>query len=154
MTFVVLVGGLLASLAFSAVIFTSYFWCPEVWISEITEGKETGGSAFKGGIIVAGTLIAMVGGAAGTAWWYGQDAAATYWQLFLVAWLVLFIVNLWDLVVIDIVVYMWIYPSFMQWEGYEPLHRYWPHVKGSLVGAFPLGIPLAAFSAWLAYLWV
>ena len=95
----VLVGGLLSSLAFSAVIFASYFLCPEVWISELTEGKESGGSPVKGGLVVAGTLIAMVGGAAWTAWWYGQGADATYWQLFLVAWCVIFIISLWDLVV-------------------------------------------------------
>ncbi len=148
----VLIGGLLASTAFTAVIFASYFWCPEVWIQELTEGREDGGaSPWKSGLIVAGTVVAMLGGAGLTAWWVASGGVTSYWVLAAIAWGVLVVINLWDLVVIDIVLYMWVSPSFMQWEGYPRLDRYWPHVRGSLMGAFPIGIPMALIAALPAY---
>ncbi|MEM1127422.1 MAG: hypothetical protein AAGI71_12275 [Bacteroidota bacterium] len=149
----ILVGGLVASIVFTAVVFISCFWCPEVWISELTEGRETGGaSPWKGALIAAGLFLAMARGAGVTAWCFGAGSTEPCWAYVVVAWGVIVVINLWDLFFIDIYLYMVVKPSFMQWEGYPPLYRYWPHVKGCLVGVFPMGLPMAAFAAWVGFI--
>ena len=52
-----------------------------------------------------------------------------------------------DLLIIDIIMYMWVKPPFMRFEGYPTL-GYWHHTKASLIGVFPIGIPLALLVAW------
>lgn len=136
-----LVGGLLTSLVLFAVIWASYLFAMEIWLSEITEGAQT--SEATGKVVFWTTLIiaVLLAGSIATAWWTAARGAS-FWSSTLSAYWVQVVFNVFDLVVIDIIVYMFIYPKVMQIPGVEPLHAYWPHVRGALMG-FVIGVPMA-----------
>jgi hypothetical protein len=143
---IVVVGGLATSLVFTLVVLGSWKLHPEGWIHDVTEGREKHtrtGKDIAGFSAIIGTLLV---GTTATAWWAGSALDAGFSGRFLAAWLVMIIVNIVDLGVIDIVIYMWVYPSWMVLPGYEPLHSYRAHAVGALRGIV-IGIPLALVAA-------
>ena len=143
----VIVGGAITSLVFCLIIFSSWRFSPEVWLSDVTEGaiKSPTGPAYA---VMGSVLVTVLGGSTATAWWFASVYDTNFYERFIAAWLVIALLNLVDLLVVDLLVYIWIYPSWMRLEGVEPLHRLWPHVEGCLTG-LTIGVPLAAIAAGL-----
>ncbi|MEM8985830.1 MAG: hypothetical protein AAGC95_03825 [Pseudomonadota bacterium] len=148
---VIMWGGLVTSVLVSLVIFPTYIFCPKIWLAEISRGKEKHNSA----LAIAVTLLVVVillAGATASAVSYATGNEITFLQRFLIAWGVIALFSLYDLIVIDILFYMWVHPPFMRFEGYPRL-GYWHHTKASLKGAFlPVGMPLAVISALISLL--
>lgn len=147
----VIVGGLVTSFVFSLVILASWRISPEAWLSDLTEGKIQSPKTLATYGTFAATVITIVGGAAITAGWIGSVYGANFYGRFIAAWLVIAILNVVDVLVIDIWIYIWIYPSWMRVEGIEPLHQPWAHIKAGFVG-LGIGVPMAAIAAGLTLL--
>ncbi len=145
---VILWGGLATSLAVSLLIFPTYIFCPQIWLAELTDGEEQHSPILAMSVALL-TVVIMLAGAIASAAWYDAANEISFLQRFYVAWGVISLFSLYDLIIIDILLYMWIRPPFMRFEGYPTL-GYWHHTKASLIGIFPVGVPLALISAFLA----
>jgi fructose-specific phosphotransferase system IIC component len=88
----------------------------------------------------------MLLGAIAAAWWLAGVNETTFLDRFIAGYLVIGIIMAVDLLVVDILIYMWIYPPFMRFEDIEPLFSYWEHTKGSLMGMV-IGLPMALIAA-------
>ncbi|MEM6500465.1 MAG: hypothetical protein AAF685_01345 [Cyanobacteria bacterium P01_C01_bin.89] len=143
----IIIGGLITSFIFSVIVLGSWVLAPEAWLSDLTEGRIKSPKNRKTYIVFLSVLTTILAGPIITAWWVGSMQDASFYERSLAAWLVVVILNLVDLIVIDIVIYMWFYPSWMQVEGIEPLHQLWPHTKGALIGCSVLGVPIALIAA-------
>ncbi|MEM9219346.1 MAG: hypothetical protein AAGD25_34065 [Cyanobacteria bacterium P01_F01_bin.150] len=142
----IILGGLVTSFIFSLIVLASWKFSPEVWLSDLTQGKIQAPKTWKTYSTVVAIIAIILGGAGITAWWVGALYAANFYERFIAAWLVIVILNVVDVLVIDIWIYMWIYPTWMRIEGIEPLHDPRVHTKESLVGLV-FGIPVAAIAA-------
>ena len=154
MVTVIVVAGLLTSLVFTALAFISYVTATQIWLSELTEGREDGGAPVVSALFAVGFVLIMFGGACLAAAYVAGSANAGYWPRFAVAWGVIAFVCVYDFVVIDVALYMWIKPGFMRFPGYPRLDAYGPHLWASLKGIFPIGLPMAGASSGVSYLLV
>ncbi|MEM9386723.1 MAG: hypothetical protein AAGA68_16810 [Pseudomonadota bacterium] len=143
----ILVGGVLTSIAITLVVLATYVLCPHVFLAELTHGKEHGPPLITAAVAVSITLM-MVGGAALTCAWATPAEPLTFWQRTLIAYGVIAFFCLYDLFIIDVVIYDWIKPPFMRFEGYPRLDI-WHHTKASLKGLVPIGIPMALLAGYL-----
>ena len=141
----VLVSAAITSLIFTVIILASYRLTPKAWLSDISEGKIKSPPEQALPVVVI-VLLVLLGGSIATAWWIASVYEATFFERFVAGWVVVAIVNLTDLLIIDFLIYMWIYPSWMRFEGIEPLHRTWPHIKGAFNG-LAMGLPIALLAA-------
>lgn len=144
----IIIGGLVTSLIFNLVVFASYKISPESWLSDLTQGKIQSPKNWKTYSCVVAIVATIIGGAAITAWWTASVYGASLYEQFTAAWLVNLILNVYDVLVIDILIYQVIYPSWMRFEGIEPLHNPWVHIKEGLFGLV-LAVPLAAIATCL-----
>ncbi|MGD1852429.1 MAG: hypothetical protein ACFCBU_18225 [Cyanophyceae cyanobacterium] len=147
MALAIIVGGLVTSFIFTVIVLVSWVFAPEAWLSDLTEGRVKPPKNTKTHIVFLSVLITVCAGPLITAWWVGAMHDASFYERSLAAWLVIVILNIIDLIVIDIAIYMWVYPSWMKVEGIEPLHQVWPHAKGALIGCSIFGIPIALITA-------
>ncbi|MEM9516588.1 MAG: hypothetical protein AAGA42_17200 [Actinomycetota bacterium] len=141
-----LIGGLLTAAAFSVVVIASWRVHPEVWVGDITKGEEKTEPTPANISWFLAVMVTMVVGTAATAWVAVVDFDAGFFQRFVVAWCVMAIVSLVDLVVIDIVIFMWWRPASLTLEGYDIPLEYRMHVVGALKGLF-YGVPIALVAA-------
>lgn len=141
--------GLIVSVFFSAFVLISFKVFPEAWLSDLTEGRvqapRTPGLVI-GFVVIIGILV---GGTTLGAWWAVSRQDAPFFEAFLAAFGVMVIINLVDLIVLDIIIYIKIYPDFMHLDGVEPLHRYGPHVLGAVKG-LAMGLPIALIATTIA----
>ena len=149
MTHYILVWGGVASVAFCIVIFASYVFTPRIWLADLTDGEQRPEPISIAILVVVLTLLIMVGGATAGAWFYTESANATFWERFVVAWGVIAVVNLVDLVFIDLVVYWLFYPPFMRIEGVPKYEKIRPHFDGFVKGVTIIGLPASALAAWI-----
>ena len=149
MAYHVLIWGGVTSLLFCIMIFASYVFCPRVWLADLTDGEKKPEPVSLAIAVVIMTLAVMIGGATAAAWFYGQSADTTFLNRTIVAWGVIVIVNLVDLVFIDLIVYWLIYPSFMRIEGVPKYKRIWPHFDGFIKGVTLFGAPVSVLAAWI-----
>ena len=63
MVTVIVVAGLMTSLVFTAIAFISYVTAPQIWLSELTEGREDGGAPVVSALFAVGFVLIMFGGA-------------------------------------------------------------------------------------------
>ncbi|MEN0065209.1 MAG: hypothetical protein AAGA48_23900 [Myxococcota bacterium] len=145
-----LVGGGIGSALFTVVIIASYLFAKEIWLTEVTAGEVPFEWSPKGLLWVAAILGVMFVGSAATAGWVAAGGG-TFWESVLAAYWVQVAINTADLLFIDIALYIWIHPKFMQFDGVPPLEGYWPHVKGAFNGLI-IGAPIALLSGALAWL--
>ena len=144
----IVIGGLVTSLIFNLVIYASYKISPEAWLSDVTQGEVQSPKNWKTYSAIVAIVLTIIGGSAITAWWTASVYGASLYEQFIAAWLVNLILNIYDVLVIDILIYQVVYPSCMRFEGIEPLHNPWFHTKESLFGLL-LGVPMAAIATCL-----
>jgi len=140
-----LLGGLIASVIFTIVCIGSYVFNKELWLPEISGGKVKAEWTLSAILWTAALIITVFGGSIGTAWWVAADGG-TFWESALAAYWVQVVINLWDIIVIDVILYQWIQPSWMQFDYYPPIEGTWYHIKAGLNGLV-LGVPFALLSA-------
>ena len=147
MTWDIFIGSALASTIFTVLICLTYIFTPDIWLDEVSGGKIKTKVSFIN--ITTGVLIfaTVLGSSFLMSLWIKYNYTSDFWVLFLGAYIIQVAINLVDLLILDILIYMWIYPSFMRFEGVEPLHSYWYHTKGALKGISIIGIPFALLSA-------
>ncbi|MEM8858552.1 MAG: hypothetical protein AAGD96_09530 [Chloroflexota bacterium] len=146
-----LIGGLITSAAFSVIVLLSWRFTPEVWLHDLTDGAVESPKTPPSYIVFISIIATLVIGSTATAWGFAAENVTTFFQRALMAWLVLVILNLVDLVIIDWLIYIKMYPKFMQVEGIEPLIALWPHVRGFFIG-IATGIPIALIAALITML--
>lgn len=146
----VFIWGAISSLAFSVVVFVSWKFFPKVWLADITEGKEKPEPMSLAIATVVITLLIFILGATAAAWFYAKEAETSFLERATAAWLVLVMINLFDLFFVDLFVYWWLYPRFMQIEGYPKFERIWPHFDGFIKGVTLFGLPISALAAWIS----
>ncbi|MEM1094646.1 MAG: hypothetical protein AAGJ10_08590 [Bacteroidota bacterium] len=136
-----LIGGMLTCVPFSIMAWLSYIYAIEIWIADVTRGEQEIPAESKGKAVawaLAFTLC-LLGGSIATAWWVAAQGYG-FWAATLAAYWVQVVINLFDLVVIDILVYQWMKPKLMDIPGVPRLEGTWPHVigaaKGLIVGVF------------------
>jgi len=145
-------GGGLACLPFLAGCILSYAVCPQVWIEDITRGKQKVPSEWvRASIFVASGFICLIlASSVVTAYYVAQEQISSRFRdLFFAAYGVQIVINVFDLIVIDWILYKSIYPKFMQIEGVPKLEGYWPHVEDAMKGLFG-GAFVALLSAFVA----
>ncbi|MGD1939042.1 MAG: hypothetical protein ACFCA4_16030 [Cyanophyceae cyanobacterium] len=147
MAIAITIGGLVTSLILLVSVVFSWAVVPEAYLSEVTEGKIKSPKNWKTYTALFSILSIIIAGPIATAWWVASAYDASFYERLLAAWLVMVMINIMDLIVIDIVIYMWIYPSWMRIEGVEPLHKYRPHVEGAITGCSTIGVPIALIAA-------
>ncbi len=146
MTALALFWGLVGSAAFTVVVLVSWWRNPEVWLADVTDGEQkppTNATTVTWTVLVALTFL---GGSFVAAWLAGSVADAGFVERFLVAHAVMAIVNLVDLVVVDIAVYLWWRPSWMTIPGVAMPTDDGMHVRGAVNG-FAMAIPIALLAA-------
>ncbi|MEM9556564.1 MAG: hypothetical protein AAGC60_20060 [Acidobacteriota bacterium] len=140
----------MSSVILTIVAVGSYLFAKEIWLPEISRGAvkaEWNATA----IGWTGSMILCVfGGSLATAWWVAANGGS-FLESALAAFWVQVVINVWDVVVIDVVLYQWIQPSWMQYEGYPPIEGTWYHIEASLKGLV-LGAVLSLISAGIALL--
>ncbi|MFV0308691.1 MAG: hypothetical protein ACK5OX_13215 [Desertimonas sp.] len=136
-------GGLLTSLVFTIVLLIMLRLSPQALLPELTDGRERAPSTPTSAIGFALVTAAVMGGTLATTRWVAASHDLGVVERFFVAWSVIAMVNLVDFVVIDLVIYTWIYPSFMQLPGYPPKHDATFHAIGAAKGTAVIGIPTA-----------
>ncbi|MEM8705364.1 MAG: hypothetical protein AAGE98_02825 [Actinomycetota bacterium] len=141
-----LVVGLLVSVAGTAVVLASWYFHPETWIADATEGEQKTPVTPATVSWTVLTFVVLIGGPVVAAWFAATDHAANFGERALVAYGVFVLFNLWDLIVIDIAIYVWLRPSWMTIEGVEIHEGYGMHVKGFLNG-LAIGVPVALMAA-------
>ena len=147
----IIVGGLITSLILNLVVYASYKISPEAYLSEISQGKVQSPRTWKTYSTVVVIVATIIGGSAITAWWTASVYDASLYEQLIAAWLVNVIFNIYDVVVIDILIYQMIYPDWMKIEGIDPLHKPWMHIKGGFSGLV-IGVPVAVISVGLTRL--
>ncbi|MEM7335009.1 MAG: hypothetical protein AAF490_23230 [Chloroflexota bacterium] len=143
---VTLIGGLITSFVFTVIVLLSWRFTPEVWLNDLTEGEVESPRTPPSYIVFIAILATLFIGSTATVWRLAATGTATFLQRFIVAWLVLVMLNLVDLVVIDWFIYMKLEPKFMQIEGIAPLNTLAPHIRGFGIGILT-GIPIALIAA-------
>ncbi|MEM9465029.1 MAG: hypothetical protein AAGA90_06635 [Actinomycetota bacterium] len=139
-------AGVILSVALTVVVLGSWWFTPETWIADATDNEhKTPVTPATVGWTVLLMLVA-VGVPVAAAWIGATDHDAGFWERALMAYLIFQIFNLVDLVVIDIVIFVWIRPSWMTIEGYEMPDDYDLHVRG-FVNGLAIGMPIAAVAA-------
>ncbi|MEM9562730.1 MAG: hypothetical protein AAGA93_08950 [Actinomycetota bacterium] len=146
MTSLALVWGLIGSVAFTSVVLASWWRNPEVWLADVTNGEQRPEANAAAVIWTALVALAFLGGGFVAAWLAASGDGADFVERFLVAYAVMAIVNLVDLVVVDIAVYLWLRPSWMTIPGVEMPTDYGMHVRGAVNG-FAMAIPIALVAA-------
>lgn len=146
---VVLLWGLVTSIAFSVVVLGSWYLKPELFLSDVTQ-RQVNPPVTPALICGFVAVIAVVaGGAFAGAWHASGSYDATFVERFLVAWGVMLFLNLFDFIVLDVLIYMKIYPSWMAFDDHPPLHEYGPHAFGVLQGmamGFPVSLLIAVLT--------
>ena len=151
MIYDILIVSLIASTIFTIVICLTHIFTPDIWLNELTDNKIKAEPTFINIGVTALIVAIVVGSSVGMAIWMKYVYNLDFWLLFVSAYVVQIFISVIDLVVIDIIIYMWIKPSWMQYEGIEPLYSYWHHTKASLTGLV-IGVPFALVSATIALL--
>jgi MFS family permease len=142
----VLISGAVASIVFCGLVFWSWWSVPEVWLADVTNGEVKPPNKGMALVVMIAVAASMLLGAIAAAWWLAGVTETTFLDRFIAAYLVIGIIMAVDLFIVDILIYMWIYPPFMRYEDIEPLHSYWEHTKGSLIGMV-IGLPMALIAA-------
>lgn len=145
MVAITLVAGAIASLVMTTLVLLSWRFTPQVWLADITEGRLK--PPLKIAIPVTLAIAAVIlGGAIAPAWYLAAVDEANFFQRFLVAWGVTLFINVVDLVIIDWLIYVKIYPTWMRLEGIEKLEGMRPHIDGFFSGLW-IGAGFAAIAA-------
>lgn len=135
----------IGSFVFTAVILLSWRFTPQVWLAEVTEGKQK--PPLKLAIPVTLLILAVIlGGMIAPAWYLAAVHKASFFQRFLAAWVVMLIINIVDLVIIDWLIYIKIYPTWMRIDGVEKLEGMRSHIEGFFSGLL-LGVGFAMVAA-------
>ena len=142
-----LIGAVLTSLVFSTVVLGIFKWYPDGFVNEVSEGREPTPRTVRSAISFVLVIASILGGMIATTWWVASEHDVGFGGRFLVAWSVIVIGNVVDLVVLDIVIYTWISPSFMEVPGYPPMHDYRYHAVGAVKGSTIIGLPAALLVA-------
>lgn len=144
------VGGLGASVVLFIVVVGSYIFDKEVHLPEISGGQAKAPTTFRAYFWVTSILLAFLAGSVCSAWWVAS-LEGSFWDMLLAAYIAQLVLNLFDLVIIDIVLYQWINPSWMQFDDYPPIEGHAHHVRGFLKGLY-VTLPFAVIGALLGLL--
>ncbi|MEM9134239.1 MAG: hypothetical protein AAF962_24095 [Actinomycetota bacterium] len=146
-----IIGGLITSAVFTVIILASWRLSPTAWLADVTKGEVPTPRTPANVAWFVLIVLSLVGGAMVTAWLAATEYDAGFFARFAAAWVVVAILNLVDLVVIDIAIYLWMRPSWMSIEGYEMPTDYRMHVAGALTG-LAIGIPVGLVAATVSLL--
>lgn len=144
-----LLWGAIGAAAFTAVVLLSWRVTPDVWVGDVTNGEQRPDVNVVNVTWFVLVVASFVGGAFAAAWRAGVAHDASFTQAALVAFGVMAIVNLVDLVVVDIMVFLWMRPSWMTLPGIEMPTDYGMHVRGAINGvviAAPIALLAGAVS--------
>ncbi|MEL6893805.1 MAG: hypothetical protein AAFP84_19590 [Actinomycetota bacterium] len=141
--------GAIGSVAFTAVVLLSWRLTPQVWIGDVTNGEQRPDVNIANITWFLLVTVSFVGGGFVAAWLASSRHDASFVQAALVAFAVMAIVNLVDLVIVDIAVFLWLRPSFMTLPGIEMPTDYGMHVRGAVNGLV-MAIPISALAALVA----
>lgn len=146
-----LIGGLLLSAVATVLVLASWWRNPETWIADVTDNEHK--TPVTPATVTWTVLLfaAAIGIPAVTTWLAAVDHDATFWERVAIAYLVFQFFNLFDLLVIDIVIFVWIRPSWMTIEGYEMPTDYGLHVR-AFANGLAIGVPIALVAAAVAAL--
>ena len=148
----ILTIGSAASLAFTILAFVSYKFAPEVWLYELSGGREDGGAPLKSVFFAVGFILILSGSACVAAILQAETPNSDFFSRFIAAWGVITFICIYDFIVIDVILYMWIKPGLMTFPGFPRLDSYTAHLRASLKGIFPIGLPMSATCTGMSYL--
>ena len=133
-------------------IICSYLFAKEVWLPEISGFSQKSEMNMKTVFWIGLIFITVFVSSLGVALWLRINHDATFWQLLLAAYVTQLAINIADLVIFDIAIYKWWYPSWVQFEGISPIHDNMYHVKAGIRGITTIGIPMSLLAALVALL--
>ncbi|MEM9530010.1 MAG: hypothetical protein AAGA23_03765 [Pseudomonadota bacterium] len=139
-----------ASVVFLLVVVGTFLFAPGVMRPEISRFTEKFQANTRNLSWLALILVSVIGPSLFAAGWLRLHHAADFWSLFLAAYFLQVVINLVDLVIFDIAIYRWWYPTWLRFEDYEPIHEYRYHVKAAVKGITVIGMPLSLLAALLA----
>ena len=137
---------------FTLLALISYKLAPEVLLKELSGGHEDGGARFKSAFFAVSFILVLGAGACVAAAAQAEVSKSDFLSRFAVAWAAITFVSIYDFIVIDVILYMWVKPSFMTFPGYPRLDSYSAHFRGSLKGIFPIGVPMSPSCTGISYL--
>ncbi|MEM1334325.1 MAG: hypothetical protein AAGG08_12795 [Actinomycetota bacterium] len=138
--------GFAASLVFTVVVLLSWRLSPQVWIADVTDGAQRPDITATTIAWTSLVTISYLGGGFVAAWLAAGRSDASFVQAALVAFTAMAIVNLVDLFVVDIAVYLWLRPSWMAIDGIEMPTDHATHVRGAING-FVIAVPASLVAA-------
>ena len=141
--------GLISGAVFTVVVLASWWFTPDMWLGDVTEGEQSALVTPASAAWFVGIVISFAGGGFVAAWIAAADHDAGFVAAALVAYAVMGIVNLVDLVVVDIAVFLWMRPSWMTLPNIEMPTDLGMHIRASLNGLL-LAVPLAAVAGIVA----
>ncbi len=143
----ILFFGGITSIIFVTIVLLSHKYAPEVLLSEMTNASiETPKDGITHYAVLTSTIVTMFLGSFGISVWAVATLNVNFGTCFLLAYVIHFIVNLADFIIVDVLFYMWIYPKWIRHDNVEVIHDYWTHTEASLTGLL-IGLPIAAMSA-------
>jgi len=140
------------SIFFCLVIMLSWYFVPQVWIADVSRGKQKNPSGIAQYVVVGLTLLLMVGGPILLSYQLAATHAANLWVCFSASFTIQFAIFAVDVLVIDWFIYMILKPDFMQIEGFDRLDDLWHHTKeglGGLAAGIPISVVAAGIGWWL-----
>lgn len=152
---ITLVKGLLLSLCFTGMLLIHHFFGPGPDIRD-AEGKKVIPPEYRTFVIIE--MVFLIGMILGFGMWANAtlanriDTTATFWLFVMQSYAVYWLVNLWDLVVIDWGLVVRFRPSFLELPDEPYFNTMRPHVTGWLLGHLYV-LPLAAIAAGLS-VWI
>ncbi|MEM7091708.1 MAG: hypothetical protein AAF567_01800 [Actinomycetota bacterium] len=146
---VCLVWSLALSVLFSALIVLSWRRNPEIWTADATEGRQQPDRTTALYAWTAAITIVVIAGPLAVLLLAGADDTDGFWRLAALAYLVVIVVNLVDLFLIDIALYLWRRPAWMTIEGVEIVEGVAPHLR-AFANGLAMGVPIALATAGVA----
>lgn len=143
----VLVLSFTVSVVFVVVVVGSYLFAKDIHLAEISRKTQRASLRARHILWLALILATIVGGSLLTAGYLTLSHDAGFWELFLAAYAVQVAINLADFLIVDIAIYRWWYPTWMRFEGFEPLWDVGYHLKACFRGLIIVGAPIALLSA-------
>ncbi|MEM7082709.1 MAG: hypothetical protein AAF465_08245 [Pseudomonadota bacterium] len=137
----------IACSAFLVVIAASFLLAKDVHLPEISGGAIPHQKNAKTVFWLALIFLCIIGPTFFLSIWLGVQYEAGFWTLLMAAYVMIVMLNAVDLLIFDIAIYMWWYPSWLRYEGYAPIHRYSYHFRAAIRGVTVVGVPLALMAA-------
>lgn len=128
------------------IVLASWKVNPESLVSNDIEEKNQSPKPWPIYTVYGVILTTILGGSTVTAWWIASVYGANFYERFMVAWIVVTVLNFLDLLIIDLLICTWLYPQWIKLEGIELLHQAWTNIRARFM-SLSIAVPFAAIAA-------